>query len=103
MAEKLGITAGCEPLERYPLHELVARGFVSVSGRPFVLLEAADHTTFLAKAGDYLGFNFGKISSIDDEGFAVREIKRDPLGIYYYERTRIDYSNNRTTLPREYP
>ena len=103
LATKLGVTARCEPLERYAVEELVARGLASIAGRQFVILEAGDRSTFFAKAGDSVGHHLGKISTIDSDGFTVKEIKQDASGFYYFERTRIDYSNKRTTLPPEYP
>ena len=85
------------------MEELVARGLASIAGRQFVILEAGDRSTFFAKAGDSVGHHLGKISTIDSDGFTVKEIKQDASGLYYFERTRIDYSNKRTTLPPEYP
>jgi hypothetical protein len=90
----------CEPLERYPLKELVARGFIEVSGKRYLLIEADDRSTFFAREGDYLGHHFGKIVSADDGGFVVRESKQNELGHYYYEYTHIDYANKHRVLPR---
>jgi hypothetical protein len=102
-AAKLGKKMSCEPLEAYPLHELIPRGFVDVAERRFVVLEAADHGTFFARVGNYLGHHLGKISEVDNEGFVVQEPQQDSAGSYYVARIRIDYSNKRTDIPREYP
>jgi type IV pilus assembly protein PilP len=103
LVKKIGKPVVCEPLEAYPLPELVVRGFMTFNATRFVLLEASDRNTFFVKIGDYLGHHFGKIAAVDDEGFVVREIMEDSDGMYYFAKTSISYDNKRTELSREYP
>lgn len=93
----------CEPLEAYKLSDLTVRGFVAYQSTRYVVLEAPDRLTFFVKRGDYLGHDMGRITTIDNEGFIVREILQDSRGSYYLANTRISYDNRRSLVSREYP
>jgi type IV pilus assembly protein PilP len=68
-----------EPLEAYPLDSMRMVGSVSRSGRPYALLRV-DNLLYQVKAGDYIGQNYGKITSISETEVALREIVQDAAG-----------------------
>ena len=68
-----------EPLEAYPLDNMVMVGSLSRSGLPFALLKV-DKLLYQVKVGDYLGQNYGRITKIAETEVALREIVQDAAG-----------------------
>lgn len=68
-----------EPLEAYPLDSMAMVGSVSRGGRPFALLKV-DNLLYQVKVGDYLGQNFGKVTTITETEVTVREVVQDSAG-----------------------
>ena len=62
-----------EPLESYPLDSM------SKQGQPFALLRV-DNLLYQVKVGDYLGQNYGRITSIAETEIGLREIVQDAAG-----------------------
>lgn len=74
-----------EPLESYPLDNLIMVGSLKRNGTSFALIRADDRVHYV-KQGQYLGQNFGKIMSVTDSGVVLREIVQDASG-EWVERT----------------
>jgi type IV pilus assembly protein PilP len=68
-----------EPLEAYPLDNMLMVGSVVRSKHPYALLRV-DSLLYQVKAGDYLGQNYGKITKISETDVAIREIVQDAAG-----------------------
>ena len=68
-----------EPLEAYPLDNMVMVGSLSKGGLPFALLKV-DKLLYQVKVGDYLGQNYGRITKIAETEVALREIVQDAAG-----------------------
>jgi type IV pilus assembly protein PilP len=68
-----------EPLEAYPLDSMRMVGSVTRNGRPYALLRV-DNLLYQVKSGDYIGQNYGKITSISETEVGLREIVQDAAG-----------------------
>lgn len=74
-----------EPLEAYPLDNMVMVGSLTRDGKRFALVRV-DSLLYQVKAGDYLGQNFGRITKISETEVALREVVQDAAG-EWIERT----------------
>jgi type IV pilus assembly protein PilP len=68
-----------EPLESYPLDSMSMVGSVAKQGQPFALLRV-DNLLYQVKVGDYLGQNYGRITTIAETEIGLREIVQDAAG-----------------------
>jgi type IV pilus assembly protein PilP len=68
-----------EPLEAYPLDNMVMVGSVNKQGRPFALLRV-DGLLYQVKVGDYMGQNYGRVLRIGDTELVLREVVQDAAG-----------------------
>jgi type IV pilus assembly protein PilP len=68
-----------EPLEAYPLDSMSMVGSVTKQGKPFALLRV-DNLLYQVKVGDYLGQNYGRITTIAETEIGLREIVQDAAG-----------------------
>lgn len=74
-----------EPLEQYPLDTLAMVGLLE-QGRVTYALIKADTTLHRVRSGNYMGQNFGVITSISGDGITLKEIVQDADG-EWVERT----------------
>ena len=63
-----------EPLEQYPLDALSFVGHLKKSGEEWGLITAPDDTIYRIQVGNYLGNNYGKITSISETNITLVEI-----------------------------
>lgn len=68
-----------EPLEAYPLDNIVMVGSVMKKGQQFALLKV-NGLLYQVKAGEYLGQNFGRILRVGEAEISLREIVQDAVG-----------------------
>ena len=68
-----------EPLEAYPLDSMSMVGSVNRKGTLYALIKV-DNLLYQVKPGDYLGQNYGKVTSITETEIALREIVQDAAG-----------------------
>lgn len=68
-----------EPLEAYPLDSMTMVGSVNRKGTLYALIKV-DNLLYQVKPGDYLGQNYGKVTSITETEIALREIVQDAAG-----------------------
>lgn len=66
-----------EPLEAFPLESLRMVGMMMMNGKPVALIQA-DRTIYQAKAGNYLGQNYGVITKITENDLTLKELVEDP-------------------------
>jgi len=68
-----------EPLEAYPLESLKMVGVLQQKNANFALVKA-DTSLYRVKVGNYLGQNFGLITTITDSQIQLRELIQDAVG-----------------------
>lgn len=68
-----------EPLESFPLESLAMVGVLQQSKQIFALVKA-DTNLYRVKIGNYLGQNFGVITTISDNQIQLRELVQDASG-----------------------
>lgn len=68
-----------EPLEAYPLESLKMVGVLQQRKASFALVKA-DVGLYRVKVGNYMGQNFGLITTISESQIQVRELIQDPAG-----------------------
>lgn len=68
-----------EPLEAYPLDNMLMVGSFVRGGLPFALLRV-DNLLYQVKVGDYLGQNYGRITRIGETDLSLREVVQDAAG-----------------------
>jgi type IV pilus assembly protein PilP len=68
-----------EPLEAYPLDNMIMVGSFARGGQPFALLRV-DNLLYQVKVGDYLGQNYGRITRIGETDLSLREVVQDAAG-----------------------
>ncbi len=69
-----------EPLEAFPLDGMGMMGIIQRNNRPEALVSAPDGTIHTVVVGNYLGQNFGKITSIQETKIDLIEILPDGNG-----------------------
>ena len=74
-----------EPLEAYPLDNMVMVGSLTRDGKRYALIRV-DSLLYQVKAGDYLGQNFGRVTKISETEVTLREVVQDAAG-EWIERT----------------
>jgi type IV pilus assembly protein PilP len=68
-----------EPLEQYPLDTLTMVGTLQKVGLSYALLQS-DRNVFQVKVGNYIGQNFGLVTSISESEVDLKEIVQDASG-----------------------
>lgn len=74
-----------EPLEAYPLESLQMVGSISKQGNTIAIIKA-DKTTYYVRTGNYMGQNFGVITTVTEGDVTVKELVQDSTGDWI-ERT----------------
>lgn len=74
-----------EPLESSPLDAVVMVGSLFKAGQPVALVRV-DNLIYQVRQGNYLGQNYGRITSVTESGLVLREIVQDSAG-EWIERT----------------
>ena len=77
-----------EPLESFPLESLKMVGVLQQSKQTFALVKA-DTSLYRVKVGNYLGQNFGLVTSIGENQVQLRELVQDATG---------DWTERQTTM-----
>lgn len=69
-----------EALEGYPLENLRMVGTLAQNRAVYALIKTPDNNLFRVRKGNYLGQNFGLITTIDEASVQLKEIVQDGLG-----------------------
>lgn len=69
-----------EPLEAYPLEALQMVGTLQQQKVMHALIRTPDKNLFRVRAGNYLGQNFGRITTITEANITLKEIVQDSAG-----------------------
>jgi len=68
-----------EPLESFPLESLKMVGVLQQSKQSFALIRA-DASLYRVRVGNYLGQNFGLVTTISENQIQLRELIQDATG-----------------------
>src|SRR4051812_34655541 len=68
-----------EPLEAFPLETILMLGTITQNKETFALVKAGQNL-YRVRKGNYLGQNFGVITSIDDVQISLKELVQDAGG-----------------------
>ena len=68
-----------EPLEATPLDSVSMVGSLTKAGKPVALVRV-DNLIYQVRAGNYLGQNYGRITSVTEASVVLREIVQDAAG-----------------------
>ena len=68
-----------EPLEATPLDSVAMVGSLTKAGQPVALVRV-DNLIYQVRVGNYLGQNYGRITSVTETSVALREIVQDAAG-----------------------
>ena len=76
-----------EALESYPLESLIYVGSLSKKGSKYALIRTPDEMLQKVRVGNYLGPNFGLITSIDENVIEIKEVVQDDVSGDWVERS----------------
>jgi len=77
-----------EPLESFPMESILMVGTLSQNKDVFALVKAGSNL-FRVKKGNYMGHNFGVITSIDEGQISVKEVVQDSGGDWVERSTSL--------------
>lgn len=83
-----------EPLESYPIDAIRMIGHIR-DGQRNVALLLADNLVYQARAGNYVGQNFGVITRVSDHEIRLRELVQDAAGDWVERETTMQLQENK--------
>lgn len=78
-----------EALEVYPLDALHMVGTLQRQGLNYALIQA-DRSLYQTKVGNYIGQNFGMITSISETVVDIKEVVQDASGEWVERKTKLE-------------
>jgi type IV pilus assembly protein PilP len=78
-----------EPLENYPLDAITMVGALRKGSTTYAILQV-DKSVFEAKAGNYVGQNFGLITAVTDNAVAITERIQDASDEWVERKTTLE-------------
>lgn len=69
-----------EPLESYELEKLKMVGTLQQNKLMYALIKAPDNSLHRVKVGNYMGVNFGKVTSVSESEVQLTEVIEDSAG-----------------------
>ncbi len=69
-----------EELEDYPLESLKMVGYLSQKGVGEALIRSSEGKIYRVKAGNYIGLNFGQVTSVTETEVKIKEMVQDSVG-----------------------
>lgn len=78
-----------EPLEAYPLESLKMVGTLQQGKVMYALVRANDKTVYQVRAGNYMGQNFGTITTIGEGEIKLKELVQDSGGDWAERQSRL--------------
>ncbi len=76
-----------EALEAFPLESLQMVGTLEQKQVRFALIKTPDNNLYRVKSGNYLGQNFGVVTSISESTVTIKEVIQDSSSGSWTERT----------------
>ena len=71
-----------EALEAFPLENLKFVGYLEQNKKGMALFAAPDRNVYQIKVGNYMGQNFGVVTSISKDEVSIKEMVQDGTGSY---------------------
>ncbi|MDO4769251.1 MAG: pilus assembly protein PilP [Brachymonas sp.] len=78
-----------QPLEAYPLDTMHYVGMLQKDGRVVALIKV-DNLLYQIRVGDFMGQNFGRVTSIKESQVALREVVQDAVGEWIERDTTLN-------------
>lgn len=69
-----------EELEEFPLESLRMVGFLQQANTSYAIVRSTDSKLHRVKKGNYVGLNFGQITSVSDTEIKIKEMVQDSAG-----------------------
>ncbi len=69
-----------EELEDYPLESLKMVGYLSQKGVGEALIRSSEGKIYRVKVGNYIGLNFGQVTSVTESEVKIKEMVQDSVG-----------------------
>ncbi|MFZ2161027.1 MAG: pilus assembly protein PilP [Sideroxyarcus sp.] len=69
-----------EELEDFPLETLKMVGFLSQRGVNQAVVRSSEGKVYRIKAGNYVGLNFGQVTSVTETEIKIKEMVQDSVG-----------------------
>ncbi|BCK86335.1 hypothetical protein MIZ01_0089 [Sideroxyarcus emersonii] len=69
-----------EELEDFPLESLKMVGYLSQKGVGQAVIRSTEGKLYRVKAGNYIGLNFGQITSVTETEVKIKEMVQDSVG-----------------------
>lgn len=79
-----------EPLESFPLESLKFVGYLEQGKKGVALIAAPDNTVYQVTVGNYMGQNYGLVTSLGKDEVAIKEMLLDATGEYVERRVTIN-------------
>ena len=79
-----------DPLEKYPIDNLVMKGTIALSGATWALIRAADEDLFRVTEGEYMGLYHGEVVGIYDDHVELLELIPDGTGCWKERLTKVE-------------
>jgi type IV pilus assembly protein PilP len=84
-----------EALEAFPLEKIRMVGTVQQSRDLAALVRTEDNRVFQVRKGNYVGQNFGVVTSVSESEIALRELFQDGAGEWVEKLSRIGLSESK--------
>lgn len=84
-----------EVLENFPLDTLKMVGTIEKPGLRLALIAADNKTVYQAKAGSYIGQNFGHILRITESEMEIKEIVQDAAGEWTERNVKLELQESK--------
>lgn len=79
-----------QPLEAFPLESLKFVGYLEQGKKGVALIAAPDKIVYQVRAGNYMGQNYGLVTSLNRDEVTVKEMVQDGTGEYTERRVTIN-------------
>ena len=79
-----------QPLEKYPLDNLLMKGTIGRAGNTWALIKAADETLYRVTVGNYIGLYHGEIKEVHDNYIELLELIPDGAGCWKERLTKLE-------------
>lgn len=79
-----------EPLEDYALDSLKMMGVLVKNKIPYALVLSSSGKLFHIRAGQYIGQNYGRVNSVNEDGVQLEELVQDANGVWITNTLTVD-------------
>lgn len=83
-------TRSRDPLEKYPIDNLVMKGTIAVFDKTWALIRAADQGLYRVKEGEYMGLYHGEVVGVYDDHVELLELIPDGTGCWKERLTKVE-------------